>query len=607
MTVTVGTPTQYIDLTIVKTGPAQVTPGSTITYVVTVSNVGTNPAFGVLVRDLLPPGTTMLSVRDITAGLPPIPPGPGSFACSQVAGIVDCAGGTLDGSLDLVPGIGTTRMIQIKVIAPLAVTDLTNNALVDPQNTIPEGNETNNTTSFDTEVRSKIDLTVAKTGPTSASQNTTDTYERTVTNLGEDPAFGVVVEDRLPVGLIPLLAFTTDPSATDFTCQILENPINVVRCQGTLDGTTDSLTTFTNEVKIKISVFITAQSGTLDNEACVDPDNTIVEIEDHLNNCSTASTQIGVPDTSINKTADLSTATPGQNVVYTLTVSNVGDGPTSSEVTISDPLDPGLTLVSASATNGFTCTQAAPVTCTNGGASDVHPAGLITTVTITATVNSSSGPITNEADVSQDALEPLSKDGNNHASVTLSVGGTGVDLVAVTYTDLPDPVPQGDSVTFTAIVSNAGSATATGVKIQDVFSSLTGMTLVSATASQGFSCALASLTVECNGNLGAGQSTTVTIVFQTDSTAPPSISSTVTADPVRRWAAPSRRPTRRTTVRARSRPSPTRSARPASTSSWAVSSRCPRRASPSGTTSSTRSPSATSAISRPIPRPTPTC
>lgn len=80
-------------------------------------------------------------------------------------------------------------------------------------------------------------------------------------------------------------------------------------------------------------------------------------------------------------------------------------------------------------------------------------------------------------------------------------------------------------------MTNAGSASATAVKIQDVFSSLTGITLVSATASQGFSCALASLTVECNGNLGAGQTTTVKIVFQTTSAAPASISSAVTVDP----------------------------------------------------------------------------
>jgi uncharacterized repeat protein (TIGR01451 family) len=531
-TVQVGPPTQFIDLTVSKTDtPDPVTPGATITYVVTVNNGGTNPAFNVLVRDLLPPGTAMISARDITDGLPPAPVGPGGFSCTQLAGVVDCTGGTLDGSLDLVPGVGASRQIQIKVQAPLAVTDLTNNVTVDPLNAIPEGNETNNQGSADTAVRSKIDLTIEKSGPTSASQNTTDTYELTVKNTGEAPAFGVVVEDRLPVGLIPLLAFTADPSSTDFTCQILENPINVVRCQGTLDGTLDSLTTFTNEVKIKIKVFITAQSGTLDNEACVDPDNTIVEIEDNLNNCSTASTQVGVPDVSINKAADTATATPGENVVYTLTVSNVGDGPTSSEVTITDPLDPALTLVSATATNGFSCGTTVPVTCSNGAGSDVHAAGLITTITVTATVGTAGGAITNTASVTQDALEPLAKDGNNHASVTLSVTGSGVDLVAVTYTDQPDPVPQGDSVTYTAIVTNAGAATANAVKIQDVFSSLTGMTLVSATASQGFSCALASLTVECNGNLGAGQSTTVTIVFQTDSTAPASVSSTVTVDP----------------------------------------------------------------------------
>lgn len=525
-TVKVGTPANYIDLRTTKTGPADVTPGSLITWTVTAINDGTNPAFGVVVRDSLPSGTTFVSATDDLGGA-------GAFTCGEAGGVVACTGGTLDGSLDLVPGVGTQRTLTIKANAPLANTTVQNQVVVDPSNAIPEGDETNNSATFTTTVLSKVNLTIEKTGPQSASQNSTETYTIKVTNKGADPAFDVEIVDPLPIGLIPLLAYASAPNQTDFACQILENPINVVRCTGTLDGTSDQLSTFTNEVTINISVFITAQSGTLDNEACVDPDNTIVETEDNLDNCSTASTAIGKPDLSINKSADTASATPGQNVIYTLNVSNVGDGPTTSAVTISDPLAAGLTVVSASATNGFTCSQAAPISCTNGAAADNHPTGLITSVTITATVTATTGPITNTASVSQDAQEPAGALGNNSDNAIINIGGTGKDLVVVTYDDQPDPVPQGDSVTFTAAVTNAGSENATGVKITDVFSSLTGLNLVSATASQGFSCALDSgtRTVTCNGNLDAGATTIVSIVFQTDSTAPASVTSTLTVDP----------------------------------------------------------------------------
>jgi uncharacterized repeat protein (TIGR01451 family) len=525
-TVKVGTPTDYIDLRVEKTGPAGATPGSTISWTITVVNDGTNPAFNVVVRDNLPAGTSFVSAADDLGGA-------GAFTCGEAGGVIACTGGTLDGSLDLIAGAGTQRTLTFKATAPLANTTVQNQVVVDPSNAIPEGDETNNSATSTTTVLSKVNLTIEKTGPQSASQNSTETYTIKVTNEGADPAFDVEIVDPLPVGLIPLLAYASAPNQTDFACQVLENPINVVRCTGTLDGTGDQLSTFTNEVTINISVFITAQSGTLDNEACVDPDNTIVETEDNLDNCSTASTAIGKPDLSINKSADTASATPGQNVIYTLNVSNVGDGPTTSAVTISDPLAAGLTVVSASATNGFTCSQTAPISCTNGAAADNHPTGLITSVTITATVTATTGPITNTASVSQDAQEPAGALGNNSDNAIINIGGTGKDLVVVTYDDQPDPVPQGDSVTFTAAVTNAGSENASAVKITDVFSSLTGLNLVSATASQGFSCALDSgtRTVTCNGNLDAGATTIVSIVFQTDSTAPASVTSTLAVDP----------------------------------------------------------------------------
>ena len=50
--------------------------------------------------------------------------------------------------------------------------EIVNQAFIDPDNAIPESNETNNAASATTTVQSKINLTITKTGPNTASQNT---------------------------------------------------------------------------------------------------------------------------------------------------------------------------------------------------------------------------------------------------------------------------------------------------------------------------------------------------------------------------------------------------------------------------------------------------
>ena len=108
---------------------------------------------------MLPAGTTFVSAVDAAGGI-------GSFFCSEAGGLVDCAGGILDGTLDLVPGAGPTPTILINVTAPLVHGQtLTNQAFIDPLNAIPEADETNNFASDTTLVESQINLTLTKSGP----------------------------------------------------------------------------------------------------------------------------------------------------------------------------------------------------------------------------------------------------------------------------------------------------------------------------------------------------------------------------------------------------------------------------------------------------------
>ena len=103
---------------------------------------------------------------------------------------------------------------------------------------------------------------------------------------------------------------------------------------------------------------MTQDGGTLDNEACADPDNVFDETNEG-DNCSDPRrrTPRSVPDISVQKSADSSTVGRGETVAYTVSVSNVGDGD-SDPFSVIDVLPTVLSIVGTpTATNGFTCTH----------------------------------------------------------------------------------------------------------------------------------------------------------------------------------------------------------------------------------------------------------
>ena len=122
-------------------------------------------------------------------------------------------------------------------------------------------------------------------------------------------------------------------------------------------------------------------------------------------------------------------------------------------------------------------------------------------------------------------------EGNNTDSVTVSMGASGIDLVAATMIDNPDPVNPGQVLTYTSTVQNTGTDDATSVLIRQLLPS-SGFDFVGASASEGFNCTFTPTnTVNCNGDLDAGHTTTITVQLLITAAAPSSLSSTLTADP----------------------------------------------------------------------------
>ncbi len=520
-----GGPGPFIDLKVDKIQVAEldqepdgdkikVDTGQGIHYQLVVSNLGEATALNVTVRDVIPANTTFFSASDGT-------PGDGMFTCAFSAPNVDCSGGNIPP--------GGSRTINVILVAPTGLDEiasdpgairqtLTNQAFVDPSNAIAEGDEANNQDLVQTTVESQVNLTIDKSGPTGASQNETTKYEITVSNTkvwGDGrTAFGVKVVDPLPVGLIPIGSVETEGN---FSCQISENPINTVTCVGDLAPDQD--------VKITIHVFITADGGVLDNEACVDPDHVIDETSE-LDNCETAITGVtpAVADLAVNKSVDKGTVTAGETLTYTVAVINQGTANATGTITMNDPLPSQVTFANVNPDAGWTCTGGATVNCTRSGLD----AGATSNIRIEATVNSgATGPFSNTATVT----------GNSETetgTVSTGVGGSAVDLAVAGLSDSPDPANVGQNITYTFAVANGGSSPSGAFDITAKMDSgaLNGLSFVGAAASQGFSCgAIATDTVTCSGALLAGQATNVGIEFQVLAASPGSHTLEVSVDP----------------------------------------------------------------------------
>ena len=126
--------------------------------------------------------------------------------------------------------------------------------------------------------------------------------------------------------------------------------------------------------------------------------------------------------------------------------------------------------------------------------------------------------------------------GNNTATAKNTVGGSGIDLVLSKIIDNPDPVENGQTLTYTIVVVNGGTEdTATTGK--DVVVRLdapqTGLNFLSAAGSNGFNCENpnASKQVICKGALPGGGDTTITAKYTVTAGAPSDLVMKATVDP----------------------------------------------------------------------------
>lgn len=397
------------DLSITKSGPGGVTSGQNITYTILVTNNGPSTANNVVVSDPTPSNLTFVQ---------------NSGGCNTS---YPCTIGTL------APNASVT-ITSTYSTSPSFSGNVSNTASVSASTADPD--TSNNQVTATTNVGAQADLVVTKNGPATVPAGQNVTYTITVTNNGPSPAASTVVSDPTPVGI----AFLSNAGGctTTYPCSL-----------GTLAaGQTVTITSTYN-------VPPTYSGSSISNTASA---SSAISDPNGANSSATATTAVtpsspaAQTDLAINGSGPSSVAR-GQNVTYSLTVTNAGPSP-APNVFVNDPAPAGATFVSATGCSSFPCSlgtlaagQSVPLT-----------------VTFAVPANYAGSAVTNTASVSTSASEANSA--NNSVTVVTPISAAGVADLAISKSG-PSQVTLGEVVQFGVFLANAGPSPATNVVVAD--------------------------------------------------------------------------------------------------------------------------------------------
>lgn len=397
--------------------------GGTISYSVAVSNndfVTSSPATTLTLS--IDAGTTFIGATGTITGCTPVPAvGPATVICSVPA----LAGGA---SASLVAEVVTTTSGTYDLSASVPVLpgdpDPANNSVTEP-----------------TTVIAGADMSLALSGPATASAGSVITYSFAATNNGPDSASNVVLQFPIPTGIINVVPPAGCVlSGAAYNCTI-PGPIAV--------GATVPLD-FQGQVSAASGSNIAA-IGSVGGGTPADPiaDNNTAS----LNTVVTAGS-----DLSIAKARSPSgTLLVGDAVTFTLTPTYTGDSPSGIVVRDTIPTNYAFDFADVTAP-GWLCTVTGQILeCTRPAGSGPGANVPLGPITIATTVVSSGSP-TNTAEISASG-PPDPNPGNNIATD----GGAiildpTIDLQANKSGPVPPLVVVGNSYSFSISTSNIGNS-----------------------------------------------------------------------------------------------------------------------------------------------------
>ena len=437
--------TQVADLTITKTHAGTFEQGiSGGRYLINVKNSGVGPTTGqVTVTDTLP------------AGLTPIAAIGTGWTTNTVGSRL-----TATRSDTLAAGASYPELVVTVSIASSAATSVTNIAEVTGGGEI---NGNNDSASDPTVITAPApDLVITKTHSGSFRQgDIADAYTLTVQNSGSlATQGGVTIVDTLPAGLVATTAVGSGWQTTIVGSNVTATRSDVLNASASYPALT-----------LTVSVANDAPA-TITNTASVSGGGELNTTND-LASDSTSIAQAG--DVTVSSSHASNFRQGDTASVYSVLVQNVGAGPTSGVVTMTDTLPAGLLPTLAVGSGWTTSIQGSTVTATR---SDSLAAGAsYPALSITVSVsNTASASLTNSVQVTGGGeLNTTNNSATDPTTIALAS-----DLT-ITKTHV-GAFRQGDAAdSYSIVVSNAANAGATQGTVTVTDTIPTGMTAVSVT------------------------------------------------------------------------------------------------------------------------------
>ncbi len=445
--------------------PGPILAGSDLTYTITATNNGPEPATNVTVSLPIAAGAAFVSTN-----LP---------GATYSGGVVRANLGNL--------GVTSHAIFQV-VVQALAPGSLSETVTVSGD--IVDSNTSNNTSTVVTLVNpaAAVQVTlVASESPVVLGQDFN--YTVTIKNAGPSDASAVVLTDTLPTGVAFVLA-TSDQNVTpSYSAGVVSLSLSALKA-----GATATLT---------ITVNPTAAPGSsLSDSALVTHQ---VTDPDPANESATLVTPVqGLSDLGIKATSEQPTGYVGQNVTYLLSVTNSGPNDEPDAV-VSWQIPSDASFVSAGSTQGNGSSIANGIVSVDLGtlaAGDTLP--VIFTITPLA---GAVGLFTTEFSVLGQSVDQNAS--NNTASASVQVSAAS-DL-AVSIAPGASGPDDGSDWTYTITVHNLGLSDASGVTVTAPLPS--ALHFISGTPSQGSQPVfhLGNLTAAL-GAIPAGKSATVNVI-----------------------------------------------------------------------------------------------
>jgi uncharacterized repeat protein (TIGR01451 family) len=444
------TPLDSADLQLTKTdAPDPVSAGSNITYTLNFKNNGPSAADTLSLTDAVPANTTLVSVTT-----------PAGWTRTDAVAV----GGT--GTLTFTKATAAnqetaTFTVVVNVNANVANgSTITNSASVTSTKIDPDSTNNTNITATTT-VQTRADLAVTKVDtpdPVIAGNNIT--YTVNFVNNGPSDAQGVTVTDAVPANTTLVSATTSSAGWARSDAVPAGGTGNVVFSNASVAG--GATATFTIVVKVNTSA---AAGSTITNNAVAASTTTDPTPG---NNTGTATTTVNrQADIEVTKTDSPDPVNAGNNLTYTITLTNHGPSDAST-ATLTDATPANTTLVSVTTPAGWTRTDAVAAGGTGTISFSKSSVASLETATFTIVVKvSAAAPdastITNSAVGSSATTDPTP--GNNTGTATTTVINQA-DL-AITKSDSPDPVIAGNNITYTLHVQNNGQGDAQSVTVTD--------------------------------------------------------------------------------------------------------------------------------------------